>query len=63
MIFGSWGIYPKNIAKFLAPVMDNGKDLAAYFVCLNESPYQDTVGMTIMVVENTDKNFFRMLAN
>ncbi len=57
------GYIPKHIAKDLAPLMDVGINLVAYFVCLNESPYQDTVGMTVKIVENTNERFFKMLAN
>jgi len=64
-LFGIWfmGYVPKKLAKILAPVMDAGTDLTAYFDCLNKHPYRNTVGMTVIIMEDTNENFFRMLAN
>lgn len=47
------GYIPKKIAKWVAPVMDEGKRLCAEFVQRNESPFHDIVGLTVRVVETT----------
>ena len=48
------GYVPGYIAKDLAPVMDSGRSFLAFFVQRNESPYHDTVGMTVKIVETTN---------
>ena len=55
-LFGIWfmGYVPKSIAEELAPIMDAGRRFLAYFVRRNESPYHETVGMTVMIVETTE---------
>lgn len=45
------GYVPRGIAKELAPQMDAGKNFLAFFVCRNEHPFHDTVGLTVRVVE------------
>jgi hypothetical protein len=45
------GYVPRDIAKDLAPLLDEGKRLFALFVQRNESPYHDTVGLTVKIVE------------
>lgn len=51
------GYVPRHIARDLAPLMDSGRSFQAYFVQRNESPYHDTVGMTVKIVE-TNENYF-----
>jgi hypothetical protein len=46
------GYIPKDIARTLAPQMDNGSNLMARFVCRNQSPYYSTVGLTVEIVES-----------
>ena len=50
-LFGEYfmGYIPKNVAEYLAPMMDSGKRYIAEFVCLNACSFSDTVGMTIRV--------------
>jgi hypothetical protein len=46
-----FGYIPRDLAQELAPLMDAGRSFLALFVCRNESPFHDTVGMTVEVVE------------
>ena len=48
------GYVPSHIAKQLAPLMDSGRNFLAYFVQRNESPYHETVGMTVKIIETTE---------
>lgn len=45
------GYIPKRTARYLAPLMDAGKTFYTKFVHRNESPFHDTVGLTIEIVE------------
>jgi hypothetical protein len=45
------GYIPKDKAKDLAPMMDIGRKFLAMFVSRNESPFHDTVGLTVEIVE------------
>ena len=45
------GHIPKDTAKELAPLMDDGKDFIALFVSRNEHPLHDIVGLTVKIVE------------
>jgi len=45
------GYVPRDIAKDLAPLMDEGKRFIALFVQRNESPFHDTLGLTVKIVE------------
>jgi len=45
------GYIPRDMAKILAPKMDSGRKFIAMFVNRNESPFHDTVGLTVEVVE------------
>ena len=47
------GYLPKSVAQNLAPLMDNGRNFLAKFICRNEFPPYDTVGLTVRVVETT----------
>ena len=45
------GYIPRDLAETLAPQMDAGKKFIAMFVSRNESPFHDTVGLTVEIVE------------
>ena len=45
------GYVPKHIAKFLAPLMDEGRNFAAEFHGLNKSAMHKTVGLTVRIFE------------
>lgn len=47
------GYIPRHIAYKVAPQMDSGKRFIAMFVSRNESPFHDTVGLTVKIVETT----------
>ena len=47
------GYLPKNVARIVGPLMDAGKNLVAKFVSLNRSPYHDSVGLTVKIIELT----------
>jgi hypothetical protein len=49
------GYIPKDDAKRLAPLMDVGREFLALFVRRNESPYHETVGLMVQIVEVTDE--------
>jgi hypothetical protein len=49
------GYIPKETAQHLAPMMDAGRKFIAYFHSRNESPYHQTVGLTVRVVELDDQ--------
>ena len=52
---GVWhmGFIPRNLAAELAPLMDTGKEFDAEFVCVNEFPPHERVGLTVRIVETT----------
>ena len=54
-LFDIWfmGYVPKDIAKNLAPMMDDGRMFDAEFVCINEYPTHELVGLTVRIVETT----------
>jgi hypothetical protein len=45
------GYIPKRTAKYLEHQMDAGRKFIAKFISRNESPFHDTVGLTVEVVE------------
>lgn len=45
------GYLPTQVAEKVAPYMDNGTHLIAELISMNESPYHNTVGMTVRIVE------------
>ena len=45
------GYLPKPVARDLAPLMDAGRRFWAEFVCRNEFPPYDTVGLTVRIVD------------
>jgi hypothetical protein len=55
-LFDIWfvGYVPKYIAKELAPLMDEGRTFLAEFICRNEHPTEDLVGLTVRIVETTN---------
>lgn len=46
-----FGYVPTRLAQELAPQMDSGRCFEAEFISRNESPYHDTVGLTIRIIE------------
>jgi hypothetical protein len=52
---GAWhlGYVPRRLAKDLAPQMDAGREFDAEFVCVNEFPPHERVGLTVRIVETT----------
>jgi len=51
---GIWhmGYIPSELAKKLAPLMDAGRVFDAEFVCVNEFPPHERVGLTVRIVES-----------
>ena len=45
------GYVPRHIAKELAPQMDAGKKLQAFFVQVNEHPKHERIGLTVSIEE------------
>ena len=45
------GYVSRQIARWLAPQMDGGRRFRAEYLCRNEHPYHDTVGLTVRIVE------------
>jgi hypothetical protein len=54
-LFDIWfmGYVPKQIAKDLAPLIDEGRTFLAMFVCRNEHPTEELIGLTVKIVETT----------
>ena len=52
---GIWhmGYIPSWLAKDLAQQMDAGKEFDAEFVCRNEHPTEELIGLTVKIVEAT----------
>jgi hypothetical protein len=52
---GVWhmGYIPSRLAKYLAPLMDAGREFDAEFICVNEFPPHERVGLTVRIVETT----------
>ena len=48
------GYIPSWMAKDLAPLMDAGRVFNAEFVCRNEHPTEELVGLTVRIVETTE---------
>lgn len=46
------GYLKTGLAQKISPMLANGKNLMAVFVSLNQSPYHDTVGLTVRITEN-----------
>ena len=55
-LFDIWfvGYVPKYIAKELAQLMDEGRTFLAEFICRNEYPPHERVGLTVRIVETTN---------
>ena len=49
------GYIPSKIARTLAPLMDAGREFLAVFIRRNQSPYHETVGLMIQIVEVTNE--------
>jgi hypothetical protein len=45
------GYVPREVAKELAPLMDEGRSFMAFFVSRNEHPFHGTVGLTVRIEE------------
>jgi hypothetical protein len=56
---GVWfmGYVPSRLAKILAPMIDAGRTFLAEFVCRNEAPGRELVGLTVRIVETTKPAF------
>ena len=54
-LFDIWpmGYISGGLAKELAPLMDEGQAFSAEFVCRNEYPPHERVGLTVRIVETT----------
>ena len=54
-LVGVWhmGYIPSALAKNLALLMDAGRVFDAEFVCVNEFPPHERVGLTVRIVENS----------
>lgn len=54
-LFDIWpmGYIPGDLAKELAPMMDDGRMFDAEFVCRNEYPPHEWRGLTVRIVETT----------
>ena len=52
-LFGEYfmGYIPKDIAIYLAPIMDAGQEFDAEFVSLNKHPNYELVGLTVNIVK------------
>jgi len=45
------GYLPTILARDIAPLMDAGKRFEAEYVCLNSCSHNDTVGLTVKILE------------
>jgi hypothetical protein len=45
------GYVPRDVAKDVAPLMDQGRNFMAFFVSRNEHPFYGTVGLTVRIEE------------
>jgi len=45
------GYVPREVAKELAPLMDEGRRFMAFFVSQNVHPFHKTVGLTVRIEE------------
>lgn len=54
MGFYKMGYVPTAIAQVIAPLMDQGHKFVAEHVCLNQSPWHDTVGLTVKIIEREE---------
>lgn len=48
-----FGYIPRHMAREISPLLKAGQDLVAQFVCVNRSPFHDTVGLTVRITEKT----------
>ena len=53
---GIWhmGYMPSGLATELAPLMDEGREFDAEFICRNEHPTEELIGLTVRIVETTE---------
>jgi len=45
------GYLPRPVAQRFAPYMDAGRRFMAEYVSLNQSPFHQTVGLTVRIIE------------
>ena len=52
---GIWdfGYIPSDLSKELAPLMDDGEEFDAEFICRNEYPPHERIGLTVRIVETS----------
>lgn len=50
------GYLPKDIAQTIAPLLDAGNSLLAEHVSLNQSPWHETVGLTVKIIDKETYN-------
>ncbi len=48
------GYLRRDLARELAPMMDAGRRFVAEFVCRNEFPPHERIGITVRIVETSD---------
>ncbi len=46
-----FGYIPKEQVLEISSIMDNGHNIVAMFVSVNRSPFHDTVGLTVRIIE------------
>ena len=49
-----FGYLKTDLGQKISPLLEKGQNLVAVFVSLNRSPYHDTVGLTIRIIEITN---------
>lgn len=49
------GYVPTEIAQVIAPLMDQGHSFVAEHVCLNQSPWHETVGLTVKIIKKENQ--------
>ena len=56
-LFGIYemGYLPRVVAKEVAQMMDAGRTFLAEFICRNEYPPYEKVGLTVRIVETTEQ--------
>jgi len=45
------GYIPSKLSQVIAPMIDEGERYYAKFISRNESPFHETVGLTVQIVE------------
>lgn len=47
----NFGYVPKDQARVISQILDDGQNLVAQFVSVNRSPFYETVGLTVRITE------------